>query len=111
MAALASVLTGPTGPVLTLAAASAGGDTIPADGKSALLVVNGGGSACVVTAASKTLVRPGVGQVAVTLSVPATSTAVFGPFSPADFADSTGNVDISYSEETSVTVACIRTTN
>lgn len=96
-----------------VAAASAGGDTAPNDGRTFLLVENGGASSITVTVtAQKTsLSVPGLGNVTkanVAQAIAAGDEALLGPFAPAVFNDINGNIDITYSGVTSVSVAAIR---
>lgn len=101
------------GAALTAVAAAAGGDKIrnPADGRLMLEVANGGGAAVTVTIAKQvsSVKVPHVGTLTVsdlTVSVPAGATRKIGPFSQG-YQDANGDVNISYSAVTSVTVAAI----
>jgi hypothetical protein len=96
-----------TGTVLTMAAANGGGDTIVGGSTVYLLVRNGDASSKTVT-----IVRPGTtygtADPDIAVVVTAGNIAIIGPI-PAEFADpSDGQVDISYSAVTSVTVAAVR---
>jgi len=97
-----------------LAAADAGGDTIKEDGtqRSFLAVDNGGGSEITVTiTAQDTKVdAPGVGEVDIadmSVAVPAGEDRLIGPF-PSAFINDSGNVEVGYSDVTSVSVAALR---
>jgi hypothetical protein len=105
-----------TGFVLAGSAASVGGDAFPCgtDERNFLYIKNGAGSGSItVTIApnSRTNAKvPGAG----TLSIPTEAISVafgaemlIGPF-PAAYADGAGNVDVTYSSVTSVTVAALR---
>lgn len=97
-------LNAPTGIVPTFAAAAAGGDTADvSNGRTFLVVKNGGGSAVTVT-----LVTPGtVGGFAIadpTYSVANGGERWIGPLDPALFGTV---VSISYSAVTSVTVGAV----
>ncbi len=108
---------GPSGLVNpSAAAASAGGDAFPnpSDERTFLYVKNGGGSPITVTVApvNPTTVRvPGAaGAIPVpnrAMTVPASQEGWLGPF-PTAFNDANGNVNVSYSAVTSVTVAARR---
>jgi hypothetical protein len=96
-----------TGTVLTMAAANGGGDTIVGGSTVYLLVRNGDASSKTVT-----IVRPGTtygtADPDIAVVVTAGNIAIIGPI-PAEFADpADGQVDISYSAVTSVTVAAVR---
>lgn len=107
MALLAPQISTVTGTAVTLAAATAGGDTMAPGSTSCLLVRNAD-----VAAKTVTVVVPGnlYGQPIpdIPVVVAAGGTALIGPF-PSEFAGSaTGVLDITYSAVTSVTVAAIR---
>lgn len=96
-----------TGTNLTMSAAAGGGDTIVGGSTTYLLVRNGDASPKTVT-----IVRPGTtygtADPDISLAVPASGIAIFGPI-PSEFADpADGQVDITYSAVTSVTVAAVR---
>jgi hypothetical protein len=113
MAALTIQTVVPNGLAATYTAASGGGDSIADDGKERtfLHVKNGGGSSINVTVvAQKTSVmHPQVGPVTISnvvVAVPNGQERMIGPFADA-FRDLNGNVQISYSGVSSVTVAAI----
>ena len=85
------------------AAASAGGDTLPNDGSTLLLVNNASGASITVTLP---LTRTVDGQAAAskTVAVAASTTAIIGPFATSDYNDATGSLAVAYSAVTSVTV-------
>lgn len=95
----------------SLVAAAAGGDTIVNDdGKTILHVVNGGGASINVTitaqttnASNNTFGSLTKGNIVV--AVPAGQQRFIGPFPKAAFNQTNGQVAISYSAVTSVTVA------
>lgn len=96
-------------------AAAGGGDTIADDGteRTFLHVENGGASeiTVTVTAQSSSLHVEGYGTLAranLSVAVPAGEGRMIGPFPPNAFKDSSGNVAVSYSDVTSVTVAALR---
>lgn len=93
-----------TGAVVTMAAASGGGDTMPSG--ASLLVRNADASSKTVTIAVPGS-KYGQARPDFSLAVPAGAIARFGPF-PHDLADpADGKVHITYSAVTSVTVAAI----
>lgn len=97
------------------AAASAGGDTVANPRGDVLLrVINGGGSSINVTvAAGASPTRPSDGTypamtlAAQVVAVPNGASRIIGPFPPA-YNDSGGNLALSYSAVTSVTVEAMR---
>lgn len=90
----------------TYAAAAGGGDQFPNDGATILHVKNGSGGALTVTVDSKTPSNYGT-DVDVTVSVPAAGERMIGPFPKARFDDVNGNVQVTYSGVTSLTVAAL----
>jgi hypothetical protein len=104
----------PAGAVITPVAAAGGGDLVPDDGneRTFLRVVNGGGAPINVTIAAVETSRnvPGIGTVTVASQVVAVAngtTKDIGPFASA-FRNASGQVAVSYSGVTSVTVAAIK---
>lgn len=96
-----------TGP-LTAAAATSGGDALPAyDGKTYIRVINGGGSPINVTIPAQVACNQGVLHDAV-VAVPNGSDREIGPF-PSQYVDVNGAVQIHYSAVTTVTVSAHRT--
>jgi hypothetical protein len=97
-----------TGVLQTLTAAAGGGDVFPnQDGRTYFVVTNGGGGSITVTIDSVTPCDQGVdhdggGAVA------AAATRIFGPFQPRRFNNSQGQVAVTYSGVTSVTVGAFR---
>lgn len=101
----------------TFAAASAGGDAFvnPNDERTYIRVKNGGASPITVTVSPVTPnsvkqagATPGpVSLPNYSVAVPASGDISIGPF-PAAYNDAGGNVNVSYSGVTSVTVAAIR---
>lgn len=107
MAVLTVALTNVTGTTLAMAAAAGGGDEFVAVGGVCLLVRNADASSKTVT-----VVRPGTtygtADPDIAVTVAAGATAVIGPI-PSEFANpADGNIDITYSAVTSVTVAPFR---
>lgn len=108
MALLSAQQATPAGTTLTLAAASAGGDTFAASRQYALEVRNGSGASITVTVATPGNDSYGLARPDITKAVAATASALFGPF-PADLADpATGLVTVTYSASASVTVALVQ---
>lgn len=93
-----------TGIAPTFSAASAGGDTIPNDGRTALHVKNGSAGAITVIVDSVTACNQGFDHDA-SVSVPAGGERMIGPFDQGRFGTSTA---VSYSATASVTVAALR---
>lgn len=92
------------------AAASAGGDTFPTTGREFIVVENGGGSSITVTVAT-TVTVDGLAVTDLTAVVAAGEKRAIGPFPPATYAADQqpgGNVALSYSSTTSVTVAVVQ---
>ena len=90
----------------TGAAASAGGDTFDNDGRTFLIVRNGGGSPMTVTVDSTQLCSQGFDHNEPTaVSVANGAERWFGPFPPTRFGTPAA---VSYSAVTSVTVAAVR---
>lgn len=114
MAALTKVTPSLAGTATTPAAAAAGGDSVANPrGNTILRVVNGGGGSINVTlAAGANPTRPADGTFpsmtlsAAVIAVAAGATRLIGPIPPA-YNDSGGNVQITYSGVTSVTVEAI----
>lgn len=98
---------------VTFASASAGGDAAFNDGRTMLLINNGSGSSVTITVTAQTtsVEKPDFGDLTkpnATCAVPAGETQPFGPFSPEAFNDSNGDIAITYSATTSVTIAAIK---
>lgn len=93
----------------TFVAATAAGDTFVNDGRVMLYVKNGDVSPITVTVVTPVSLRGGIGVEDPPTTVPATDEEIIGPFDPSLFnaADGTG-VLVTYSADTSVTVAVIR---
>lgn len=99
---------GLTGLNKTMVSATSGaGDKFLNDGKTKLFVKNGSASSINVTVASPQLCSHG-GTHPVVVAVPAGAEIMIGDFDPARFNDATGNVTVTYSAVTTVTVAVVR---
>lgn len=106
MATLAVNSVVPAGTAVALAAAAGGGDTFPGTGRETLIVTNGSGASINVTLATfKTVNGLAVPSRVVAVAAGATKHIAVGPehVDPAD-----GNVDVTYSDVTTVTVGVTR---
>lgn len=90
----------------SFASAAAGGDTADNSGNMFLYVRNGGGSPITVTVDSLVNCNQGSDHDDAT-TVPAGSEEMIGPFPTGRFNDSSGEIGITYSDVTSVTIAAI----
>ena len=95
-----------TGLAPAFAAAAAGGDTFANGGRAILHVKNGGAGSINVTINSVKPCDQGFDH-DVVVAVPAAGERIIGPFDPARFNDSSGNVSVTYSGVTTVTVAAL----
>ena len=98
---------------LTFGAAASGGDVFANDGETYFAVTNGGGSSVTVTitAQNTSTTKTGFGTVTKAnggAAVAAGDTDVFGPFPTGAFNNSSGQVAVTYSGVTSVTVAAFK---
>lgn len=96
-----------------LTAAAGGGDVFANDGKTYFVVNNGSGASINVTftAQNTSVSKSGYGNVSITdtvVAVDAGDETIIGPFPTARFNNTSGQVSVSYSSATSVTVAAIR---
>ncbi len=88
-------------------AANVGGDSFPNDGQTSFRIKNGGAASITVTVNSVAPCNYGFDHdIAVTVGIGADIT--IGPFSKARFNNSAGQVGVTYTDVTSVTVAAIR---
>lgn len=87
--------------------AAGGGDTFDNDGKTYLHVKNGGAGSITVTINSQKQCDQGFDH-DLTVNINAGAEALIGPFPPDRFNDDNGEVNVSYSGTTSVTVAAFR---
>lgn len=112
MAAITPQVMSLSGVAPTYNAASSGGDTFLNDGRTYAHFKNGAGSAITVTFdAVADVTDNALGEFAppdLVVTVPAGGEKIVGNFPPARFNGSTGNVSMSYSSATSLTVAVIR---
>ncbi|MFP5515467.1 MAG: hypothetical protein ACLGJC_20575 [Alphaproteobacteria bacterium] len=113
MAQLTAQNTSETGAALTYSPASSTGDSFTNTGAEVAHVKNGGGSSIIVTVKSRNTTPdvPGYGPVSKpdrTITVPAGSDRLIGPFPPKAFNEAaTGRVSLTFSSTTSVTAAVI----
>jgi hypothetical protein len=84
-------------------AAAAGGDAFANSGQEFVYINNASVGAITVTAVVQRQID-GITPAGKAIVVPATSAAVFGPFNPADYNDTTGKVSLTYSGVTTLTV-------
>lgn len=101
-------LVGTTGVIPTYGAAAGGGDVFANDGKTMLHVKNGGGGAIDVTVNSIKACDQGSDHNLV-VNVLNASEKVIGPFDPGRFNNASGQVEVTYSGVTTVTVAALKT--
>lgn len=107
MANLATQAVSPGGTVINYVAASAGGDTCEASGDVELRV-KAGATGATVTVASPTPCNQG-GTHNLSVVVAANAEVAIGPLPPQRFANpTTGLVNITYSQVTTITVAAVR---
>jgi len=114
MAALTVSDVVPAGLTYALAAAGGSGDTIADDGREqtylAVANASGGSINVTLTAQTTTVNVPGVGAMTISdrvVAVANSTTKLIGPFSSA-YRNASGNVAVSYSATTSVTVGAFR---
>ena len=110
MAQLTPQTIDPQGSVVTFAAAAAGGDTVTHESNLVLIARNAAAAtaAMTVTIASKATAQLGYAPANNAVSVPIGGEAMI-PLSPGVYRDAaSGNVSITYSTATNVTVAVIR---
>jgi hypothetical protein len=108
MAALSTVNTNNrAGNVLAMAAAAGGGDTFVNTGREHLIITNGSGAPITVTfVVPKTI--DGLTVSNKTMSVAAGATRVVGPFPVDTYSDANGNVSLTYSGVTTLTIGVIQ---
>lgn len=89
--------------------AAGGGDVFPNDGNTLLHVKNGGGGSINVTINSNYPNPPaGTAQDDPVVAVPAGEERMLGPYNQKGYNNASGQVEISYSGVTTVTVAAIK---
>lgn len=92
----------------SFASAAAGGDQFTWGARRFIHIKNGDASSHTLTVASQYASDPqGLTSADLTVSIPAGEERMVGPFSERAFADSDGNVQLSYDAVTSVTVAVL----
>lgn len=107
MAVLSQLTSKIAGTQVTYVAASAGGDTFPANDRAHLHVKNGSGASITVTVVTPGTTKYGQADPDVAVAVPAGQEYVIGPF-PADLANpADSRVAVTYSAVASLTVAYI----
>jgi hypothetical protein len=90
----------------TFSVASSTGDEFKNDENTFLHVKNGGAASITVTINSQQLCNHGSTH-NLSISIPAGGERMIGPFNRTRFNNDTGNVEVGYSDVTSVTVAAI----
>jgi hypothetical protein len=91
----------------SLASAASGGDTFDNDGRTFLWVKDTGTTAPTVTIAIQKTVD-GQSVTGRTVAVESGEERLIGPFPPTEYNNSDDEVEISYDDETDVTVAAVR---
>lgn len=109
MATLAVAVAVRTGIDMAGVAATSGGDQFPNTGREYLQIFNGDSGSHTVTPVTQ-LAPDGQTVSALTVAVPAGATKVIGPFPPGVYNDVNGNVQLTYSAVTSVTVKVVQVT-
>jgi len=94
---------------ITQPAAEAGGDVFPNTGKELLLIKNGSASPITLTIATPATVD-GLAVSDRTVAIPAGETHLLGPFPTSYYNNASGQVALTYSDATSVTVAVLAPT-
>lgn len=107
MATLTVVTATLAGTASTAASAAGGGDVFPNNGKTLVEIVNGGGSPITPTFAATGVLANGATIANVATAVSNGVTRIFGPFPTDLFNNASGQVAITYSGVTTVTVRCI----
>lgn len=110
MAVLAKRTVSRSGVALAPAAASGGGDSFQNDGTIFVYIKNGGGGSITATAAIPLLVDGVAIASGKQVTVGAGAEVLFGPFPTSTYNDVNGNVNLTYSGVTSVTVSAISST-
>lgn len=95
------------GVAATAASAAGGGDVFPNNGKTIVEIINGGAGSITPTFAATGVLPSGAAISNVATAVAAGVTRVFGPFPTNEFNNSSGQVAITYTGVSSVTVRCI----
>lgn len=95
-----------TGLEPTANAAAAGGDVVPNDGRTVIVVANADASPHDVTVSSPTDCNQGGSHDAV-VTVPAGEKRVIGPFKRTRFNNGSGQIALTYSDSTGMTVEVI----
>ena len=88
-------------------AADVAGDEFANSARAFVHVKNGGVSSVNVTIASQFAPSPGVGPADIVISIPAGGETMAGPLNNRVFNNADGNVELTYSDVTNVTVAAL----
>jgi len=113
MATLSVTNLSSSGVALTLASAAGGGDVFPNDGKTFFAITNASGGSINVTFTAQTTSAEKQGMEDITytdkvVAVANGATKLIGPFATGTYNNSSGQVAVSYSSATSVTVGAFR---
>ncbi len=93
----------------TFASAAGGGDVFANDGNTRFIAINGsGGSITITMTTQQTIGRDGLAVGDTAPTVAAAGTAILGPFDPSLYNNTSGQVAVTYSGVTSLTVAAIK---
>lgn len=90
-------------------AAAGGGDSFPNTGKEVVYIKNGGGSGITLTVVTPVTID-GLAVADLTATIGAGESRIIGPFPPAYYSDGSGNVGLTYSAVTTVTVGVVAVT-
>lgn len=85
-------------------AATAAGDTVINNGRTFIEVVDGATTAPTVTIASQTDCNQGYTH-DIVVAVPSGAARIIGPFPPNRFNNTSGQIEVTYDDDTSVTIA------
>lgn len=95
------------GAVAASASCAAGGDVFPNNGRTIVEINNGSGGSITPTFAATGVLPTGAVVASVATAIAAGVTRVFGPFPPEQFNNASGQVAITYSGVTSLTIRCM----
>ena len=97
-----------SGTSLTWNSASGSGDSFSNNGRTVIIAQNGATASCAVTvAATQTVTDASLSVPDLTISVAASTTVAIGPLPKATFNDASSSVDLTYSNESTLTIAIV----
>ena len=97
-----------SGTSITWASASGSGDSFSNNGRTVVVCMNGATSACAVTvAANQTVTDASLSVPDLTVSVAASTTIAIGPLPKVTFNDASGDVALTYANESTLQIALI----